>query len=134
MRRKTLLRELPPAERREAIEAALMAMMSLPESVRPFVVIEHRPSRRFVQFCGSLTRPLTFDVPALSTTIELGPGSELDIYSSAASLALMTLGSLVYRSFVTGGDPQARWTAIERTPHLVLEEAHDTTSRWVKAS
>lgn len=125
MNRKTLLRELEPIERRRTLEAALVRMMSLPERVRPFIVLEHRPSRRFVQFCGSTTRQLTFDVPALGTTLELGPGSELEIYSSAASLALMTLGSLVYRSFVPAGDPGAYWSAIERSPHLVLEESHD---------
>lgn len=130
----TPLRELEPIARRHAIEAALVRMMSLPESVRPFVILEHRPSRRFVQFCGSLVRQLTFDVPALSTTIELGPGSAPDVYPSAASLALMTLGSLVYRSFITSGDPQARWLAIERTPHLLLIEAHDEAAVSVRAS
>lgn len=134
MRRKTLLRDYEPLARRELVEAALMRLMSLPESVRPFVVIEHRPSKRFVQFCGSLTRPLTFDVPALDTSIELGPGSEVGIYTSAAALALMTLGSLVYRSFVRSENPGQYWTAIETSPHLVLEEAHDGLSAFAEAS
>lgn len=134
MRRKTLLRELEPPDRRLAIEAALVRMMSLPESSRPFIVLEHRPSQRFVQFCGSLTRQLTFDVPALGTTIELGPGSAVDVYSSAASLALMTLGSLVYRSFVTVAEARAHWIAIERTPHLVLIESFDSACSAAVAS
>jgi hypothetical protein len=133
LQHKTLLRELLPVERRKAIEAALMRMMSLPEAARPFVVLSHRPSQRFVQFCGSTTRPLTFDVPALGTTTVLGQGGDADIYESAAALALMTLGSLVYRSFVKTEDPDAFWTAIERTPHLVLEESFDTCGE-VRAS
>lgn len=125
MNRKTPLRELEPGERRRILEAALVRLMSLPERLRPCLVLEHRPSRRFVQFCGSTTRPLTFDVPALQTTLELGPGSVPEIYSSGASLAFMTLGSLVYRSFVPSGDPSVSWSAIERSPHLVLEELCD---------
>lgn len=134
MNRRTLLRELDPVERRRAVEAALVRMMSLPEATRPCIVLEHRPSRRFVQFCGSRTRPLTFDVPALETTIELGPGSEPEIYSSGASLAFMTLGSLVYRSFVPSGDPGSYWSAIEKSPHLVLEEFHDSVAIGARAS
>lgn len=134
MERRTLLRELAPLERRRALEAALMRMMSLPESVRPFVILEHRPSRRFVQFCGSRSRPLIFDVPALGTTTTLGAASEPEVYASASSLALMTLGSLVYGSFVPRAKPEQYWSAIEQTPHLVLIESFDGCGERVSAS
>lgn len=108
-------------------------MMSRPESARPFVILEHRPSQRFVQFCGSSTRPLLFDVPELGTTTVLGVGSDVELYASASGLAFMTLGSLVYRSFVKTDNAQAYWDAIERSPNLVLIDSFDSCGE-VRAS
>lgn len=134
MRHRTLLRDLSPVERRKALEAALAAMMSRPEASRPFVVLEHRPSQRFVQFCGSTTRPLIFDVPALGTTTTLGAASDPEVYASASALAFMTLGSLVYRSFVETDNAQAYWDAIEKSPNLVLIDSFDSCGEEVRAS
>lgn len=54
----------------EALEppllAALERMQALPESCRPFVIVDHLPSGKFVQFCGGAGAPLRFDVPRLS--------------------------------------------------------------------
>lgn len=54
----------------EALEAPLLAalerMQALPESSRPFVIVDHLASGRFVQFCGGDGAPLRFDVPRLS--------------------------------------------------------------------
>lgn len=126
MRETTLLRELGPIERRRAIEAALVAMMSRPQASRPFVILEHRPSRRFVQFCGSTNEPLTFDVPALDKTVRLGgPDSPADVYESAAALALTTLGRLVYRSLTPIIGDASFVSGIEHSPHLVLIASFD---------
>lgn len=82
-------------ERREALEAALMRMMAHPEKERPFVVLEHAQSGVFVQFCGSQTRPLTFDVPSLGKTVDLGPGSDPTVYHRAVCLGFETLGAIL---------------------------------------
>ena len=45
------------------IEWALQALLCQPEGDDTFVVIEHAPSAKFVQFAGSASAPVTLDLP-----------------------------------------------------------------------
>lgn len=93
---RTSLQKFGPLERRSALEAALIRMMAHPEHLRPFVVLEHRTSQCFVQFAGSQTKPLLFDVPALGISLELGSQGDPSLYTDAVCLAFQTLASLAY--------------------------------------
>jgi hypothetical protein len=71
-------------------------MMAHPESERPFVILEHRVTKRFVQYAGSLTRPLVFDVPELDKTVTIGSAQDPSIYAEAVRLGFETLSALVF--------------------------------------
>ena len=86
---------------REAVERALTRMMSHPQATRPFVIIECAGTGAFVQFRGSQTESLLFDVPALGSQYDYGLPSVItpDVYRSAAFVALETLDTLRRRRF-----------------------------------
>jgi hypothetical protein len=47
-----------------AITTALQRLLAQPEDALPFVIVENAETRKFVQFTGSLKRPLLLDLPA----------------------------------------------------------------------
>jgi hypothetical protein len=49
--------------RSKEIKAVLSELLCQPDDDWPFVLIEHNPSKKFVQFAGSVTRPLVLDLP-----------------------------------------------------------------------
>lgn len=94
-------RSVGPADCRETVERALAQMMSRPQATRPFVIIECEGTGAFVQFRGSQTESLLFDVPALEGQYDYGLPSVItpDVYRSAAFVALETLETLRRRRF-----------------------------------
>lgn len=70
-------------------------MMTRPEKDLPFVILTDVRSGKFVQFCGSRERELTFDVPELQVTHPLGGASDPSVYGRAAALAFETLNGLI---------------------------------------
>lgn len=76
-----------------------------------------------MQFAGSQTKALLFDVPALGKSEVLGLASDARIYDQAVSLAFATLAALVYRM-----PPTEAEDAIGRHGSLVLDESLDSDS------
>lgn len=105
---------------REAVERALTRMMSHPEASRPFVIIECEGTGAFVQFRGSQTESLLFDVPALDGQYDYGLPSLItpDVYRTAAFIALETLETLRRRRYEALGlayQPLGKVTLTEHT-------------------
>jgi len=72
------------------IQLALLELVKRPEAPGlPFLIITHTPTKRFVQFAGSTTKPLYFDVPALQI------GREVKESENPAELAVVTLCGLI---------------------------------------
>jgi hypothetical protein len=61
------------------LEASLNLLLTRPEHQRPFVVLSDGRTEQFVQWCGSKTKPLLFDVPAKGIALEPAP----DVRASA---------------------------------------------------
>lgn len=89
-------RPVGPVDCREVLEQALVRMMGHPKATRPFVILECEGTGAFVQFRGSQSESLLFDVPALGGQHDYGLPSRLtpDVYRSAAFVALETLDHL----------------------------------------
>jgi hypothetical protein len=47
-----------------AITTALERLLVQPEDALPFVIVENAETKKFVQFAGSLERPLLLDLPS----------------------------------------------------------------------
>ena len=63
------------ADAETPLVAALTRMLALPESARPFVILQESDGERFVQFCGGSGRPgrpLMFDAPCCGTLAVIG--------------------------------------------------------------
>jgi hypothetical protein len=112
-----------PLERREALEAALARMLSHPVEERPFVVLECSQTHVFVQFRGSRTETLLFDVPLLDRQKDFGL---LDLTGAvvlreAAELAFDTLEALQRSS--------RRMLRLVETGEIMLTESIDESER-----
>jgi hypothetical protein len=59
------------------IQRALEELLRQPEGDGTFVIFEHSPSGKFVQFCGSVAELLQLDLPAQAL-------SELEFYKAVA--------------------------------------------------
>jgi hypothetical protein len=113
-----------PLDRREAVEAALARMMSHPSGQRPFVVLECSQTHVFVQFRGSTSESLLFDVPLLDRQVDFGlPTLTRDdsIYREATRLAFDTLDALQRSSRQALG--------LQPSGEILLEESIDEEQR-----
>lgn len=106
---------------REAVERALTRMMSRPQATRPFVIIECEGTGAFVQFRGSQTESLLFDVPALGGQHDYGLPSIItpDVYRTASFIALETLETLRRRRF------EALGLQYQPSSEITLTESND---------
>lgn len=96
-----------PVQHRERLATALYRMLGNPKAQMPFVVLEHQPSECFVQFCGSSTEPLRFDVPALKLSEVVGAYAGRELVDDAVERAFRTLGELVAGTAGGSGDVSA---------------------------
>lgn len=117
-------------ECRAAIEEALVRMMGYPKSTRPFIIIECEGTGAFVQFRGSQTESLLFDVPALEGQYDYGLPSRLtpDVYRSAAFVALETLEHLRRRHYESRGLEYRQHDEVQLTEHTDDDGARDQSN------
>jgi hypothetical protein len=106
-----------PAAAQARVEHAVLRMLGADERLQPFVILEHEPTECFVQFCGSASLELVFDVPALSITEKLGRPTEL---GAIVARAYEVLEHLVARHRASYGLTTA---PIAMSDELVLEES-----------
>lgn len=110
-----------PPERREVVEAALARMMAHPCEKRPFIVIECSQTHVFVQFRGSRSETLLFDVPLLDRQVDFGLGVTLETIAEASRLAFDVLEALQRSSRQALGLPAGG--------DIILEESIDDSER-----
>lgn len=118
------------ADCREAVELALSRMMGRPQALRPFVIIECSGTGAFVQFRGSQTESLLFDVPALGGQYDYGLPSAItpDVYRSAAFVALEMLETLRRSRFETLGLSHQPLEQVVLTEHSEDDVHRDRTN------
>ncbi len=97
------------------IEKALKELQIQPEGDSTFVIFEHCPSEKFVQFFGSVACPLTIDLP-------WQPLSEVEFYRAAEFFkALGVVGKDIEMLDRPGGKPVSKQFAFQMECRTIKE-------------